>query len=63
MIIKFIKKKIFESLVKDLIQELPELTLKLKNFWVENKKEILAKVKEAVKNAVIKLAQEKGLIK
>ncbi len=63
MIIKFIKKKIFESLVKDLIQELPELKLKLKNFWVENKKEILAKVKEAVKNAVIKLAQEKGLIK
>ena len=63
MIIKIIKKKIFESLVKDLIQELPELKLKLKNFWVENKKEILAKVKEAVKNAVIKLAQEKGLIK
>lgn len=63
MIIKFIKKKLIKSLVKDAAEALPELKAKVKDLWAEHKDEIIAKAKEAIKEAIVKLAKEKGLIK
>lgn len=63
MIIKFIKKKLIKSLVKDVAEALPELKVKIKDLWAKHKDEVIAKVKEAIKEAIVKLAKDKGLIK
>lgn len=63
MLIKFIKKKLIKSLVNDVIKALPELKIKFKELWLKHKDEIIAKVKEAIKDAIIKFLKEKGLIK
>ena len=58
MIIKWIKKKILENIIKDAIEELPKLKVTARKIWSENKDEILGKVKEAIKKEIFELAEK-----
>lgn len=51
---KWIKKKILEKIVKDIISEVPTLKEKAKKLWENNKDEILEKIKTAIKEAITK---------
>lgn len=55
---KWIKKKILESIVKDAIEQLPKLKVTARKMWKENRDEILAKVKETIKEKLFELAQK-----
>ena len=58
MIIKWIKKKILENIIKDAIEELPKLKVTARKLWSENKDEIFGKVKEAIKKEIFELAEK-----
>lgn len=58
MIIKWIKKKILENIIKEAIEELPKLKVTARKLWSENKDEILGKVKEAIKKEIFELAEK-----
>lgn len=49
---KWIKKKIFKSIVKDIANELPEIKEKALDYLEDNKDELLNKCKEVIKNFI-----------
>lgn len=51
---KWIKKKILEKIIKDLIEELPTIKEKAKVLLSEKKDEIIEKAKTAIKETIIK---------
>lgn len=55
---KWVKKKIFENIIKEAIEELPKLKVTARKLWNENKDEILGKVKEAIKKEILELAKK-----
>lgn len=55
---KWVKKKIFENIIKEAIEELPKLKVTARKLWSENKDEILGKVKEAIKKEIFELAKK-----
>lgn len=52
--IKWIKKKLLEKIIKDLIDELPAIKEKAKVLLSEKKDELIEKVKTAIKEIIIK---------
>ena len=50
--IKWIKKKIFKSIIKDLKNEIPELKLTILEEFEEHKDELLIKCKEVIKDTI-----------
>lgn len=49
---KWIKKKIFQSIINDIKNEIPELKSTALNYWEENKDELFKKCIDAVKNVL-----------
>lgn len=56
--IKFLKKKLLESLVKDLAEELPNIEAKILLLVEEKKDYVLAQIKEAIKEKLTNLIKE-----
>lgn len=59
MIINFIKKKILKSLAKDVAKALPELKTRALKLIEDNKDEVIAKIKAAIKETVTNYIREK----
>lgn len=55
---KWVKKKILENIIKEAIEELPELKVTARKLWDKNKNEILGRVKEAIKKEIFELAKK-----
>ena len=49
---KWIKKKIFKSIINDLKNEIPELKVTILEEFEENKDELLIKCKEVIKDTI-----------
>lgn len=49
---KWIKKKIIKSLINDVKKELPELKERIEGYWEANKDEIVAEIKEKIKELI-----------
>lgn len=49
---KWIKKKIVKSLINDVKKELPELKERIEGYWEANKDEIVAEIKEKIKELI-----------
>lgn len=45
---KFLRKKLIEGIVKDIINELPRFRMAAKLIFIEKKDELLAKVEQAI---------------
>ena len=56
---KWIKKKILKSIIKDISKELPIYKRKAVQMIEDNKDEILEKVKQAIKKAVMDFIKSK----
>ena len=56
--IKWIRNKILEGIVKDLIEELPNLKVSARKLLKEKKDELLEKVKDAIKDKIKELAEK-----
>lgn len=56
---KFIRRKLFEGLVKDLINELPKYKEAALVILAKHKDEFLSKVKDAIFEEIKKFVQEK----
>ena len=52
MIIKWIKKKVLESIVNDIKKQIPELKDKALDYLEEHKDELLDKLQEVIKRAI-----------
>ena len=52
MLIKWIKKKVLESIVNDIKKQIPELKDKALNYLEEHKDELLDKLQEVIKQAI-----------
>ncbi len=55
---KWIRKKIFEGLIKDLLKELPELKEKALILFDEKKDLFIEKAKEAIKEKLLELVKK-----
>lgn len=55
----FIKKKILKIIIEDAIKSLPGLKIKARQYLEEHKDEILEKVKESIKDTILKIVKEK----
>lgn len=55
---KWIRKKIFEGLIKDLLKELPELKEKALILFDEKKDLFIEKAKEAIKERLLELVKK-----
>lgn len=56
---KFIRRKIIEGIIKDIVKELPKFKENAKLIIAEHKDEILEKVKVAIQKAVKEFIKEK----
>ena len=52
MLIKWIKKKVLESIVNDIKKQIPELKDKALNYLEEHKDELLDKLQKVIKQAI-----------
>ena len=52
MLIKWIKKKVLESIVNDIKKQIPELKNKALDYLEEHKDELLDKLQEVIKQAI-----------
>ena len=52
MLIKWIKKKVLESIVNDIKKQIPELKDKALNYLEEHKDELLDKLQEVIKDTI-----------
>lgn len=55
----FIKKRIFKSIINDVVKSIPNLKAKARLYIEEHKDEIIEKVKETIKDTILKIIKEK----
>ena len=55
---KWIRNKILEGIIKDLIKELPNLKVSARRLLKEKKGELLEKIKETIKEKIRELAEK-----
>lgn len=55
---KWIRNKLLEGIVKDVIEELPKLKVSARKLLEEKKDEVLEKIREAIKEKLLDLVEK-----